>query len=272
VKSFRARSRSRTSYLLLCLLLQDAYLSHLIMNGITLVTAHGRWGSLDGITFARSPWNRFPRSSSPNSFVTSHIPVYTPIPSSEGTSGEGAKNTFLPPSCSRPNAIWFFGARTPHRIQVVSLPASASSNSNASALFTPSPVSRMRPLVELQLRAAESGVGTALVQCGLTYRRISSIVSEAGLEQLLTLSSDAIAESNLWVVWPLGVLGKRKRRRRVSLIDIFPDSNHFRQTNLLPPSISPRYLHLSPYTLTFFRMDLSLISHISCPPSTRFRR
>jgi hypothetical protein len=69
----------------------------------------------------------------------------------------------------------------------------------------------MRPLIKPQLRAAERGVGIVLAQCGLTFRKISSIVSEVGLEHLLTLPSDVIVELNLCGVWPLGVLGKQKR-------------------------------------------------------------
>ena len=58
-----------------------------------------------------------------NPSTTPYIPVYTPIPSSEDAGDDGAKNTFLPPSYSRLNAISFFGARTSHRIQVGCIPS-----------------------------------------------------------------------------------------------------------------------------------------------------
>jgi hypothetical protein len=57
--------------------------------------------------------------------------------------------------------------------------------------------SQRRPLVALRLYADQNGVGTALAQCGLTSRKISSTVSEVGLERLLTLSSEVIVELEL---------------------------------------------------------------------------
>ena len=57
--------------------------------------------------------------------------------------------------------------------------------------------SQRGPLVELDLHAPGSGVGTALAQCGVTSRKLSTSVSEAGLEQLLTLSSEVIVKLQL---------------------------------------------------------------------------
>jgi hypothetical protein len=68
-----------------------------------------------------------------------------------------------------------------------------------------------RLLTALRPHAAESGVGTALVQCGLTSCKIFSIVSDAGLERPLTLSSEVMVELELSGVWPLGVLEEQKR-------------------------------------------------------------
>jgi hypothetical protein len=71
--------------------------------------------------------------------------------------------------------------------------------------------SQMRQLAELHLHAAGSGVGTALAQCGLTSRKLSLVVSEPGLEQLLTLSSEVVVELGLSGAWPLMAVGKQKR-------------------------------------------------------------
>jgi hypothetical protein len=60
--------------------------------------------------------------------------------------------------------------------------------------------SQRRPLVELQVHVAASGVGTALAQCGLTSRKLALIVLDAGVEQLLTLSSEVIMEFQLYGV------------------------------------------------------------------------
>ena len=59
------------------------------------------------------------------------------------------------------------------------------------------PAPQRRPLVVLRLHADQNGVGAALAQCGLTSRKISTTVSEAGLERLLTLSSEVIVELEL---------------------------------------------------------------------------
>jgi hypothetical protein len=122
---------------------------------------------------------------------TSHIPAYTSIPSLD-VSGEGAKNTLSPPHSRQiPEArtdrlmllspqctvvtITVFGSLPPELVAIFFL-IEQGPEYPLSAL---PPVLRMRPLVELQLRAAESGVGTALAQCGGTSRKTSSIVSEA---------------------------------------------------------------------------------------------
>jgi hypothetical protein len=76
---------------------------------------------------------------------------------------------------------------------------------------TPLPAPQRRPLVALLLHADQNGVGTALAQCGFTSRKISSTVSEPGLERLLTLSSEVIVELELSGVWPLGALEDQKR-------------------------------------------------------------
>jgi len=54
-----------------------------------------------------------------------------------------------------------------------------------------------RPLVSLEIYGVESGVGVALAQCGLTSRKLSLTVYDAGLEQLLTLSSEVVVELEL---------------------------------------------------------------------------
>jgi hypothetical protein len=68
-----------------------------------------------------------------------------------------------------------------------------------------------RPLVSLRLHAAKGGVGTALAQCGLASRKLSLIASDAGVEQLLTLSSEVIIDLELYGVWPLVTLNEQKR-------------------------------------------------------------
>jgi hypothetical protein len=55
-----------------------------------------------------------------------------------------------------------------------------------------------RQLVELKLYGTASGVGIALAECGFTSRKLSTSVSGAGLEQLLTLSSEVIVELQLY--------------------------------------------------------------------------
>ena len=95
------------------------------------------------------------------------------------------------------------------------------------------------PLVELQLHAARSGVGTTLAQCGLTSRKLSLIASDAGLEQLLTLSSEIVVELRLHDVWHSETLGEQERYSRVSQIKNLPV--HVKQSNLLPPFPFPRY-------------------------------
>ena len=68
-----------------------------------------------------------------------------------------------------------------------------------------------RPLVSLRLHAARGGVGTALAQCGLASRKLSLIASDAGVEQLLTLSSEVTTDLELYGVWPLVTLKEQKR-------------------------------------------------------------
>jgi hypothetical protein len=67
------------------------------------------------------------------------------------------------------------------------------------------------PLVSLRLHAAKGGIGIALAQCGLTSRKLSLIASDAGVEQLLTLSSEVIIDLELYGVWPLVTLKEQKR-------------------------------------------------------------
>jgi hypothetical protein len=98
--------------------------------------------------------------------------------------------------------------------------------------------SERRPLAELQLHAAGSGVGITLAQCGLTSRKLSLIASDAGLERLLTLSSEIIVELRLHGVWPSETIREQERYSHVSQIRILPI--HFRQSNLLPPFLFPR--------------------------------
>ena len=63
-----------------------------------------------------------------------------------------------------------------------------------------------RPLVSLVLCGVEDRVGFAPAQCGLTSRKVSLAVCDAGLEQLLTLSSEVMVELALFGVWPLETL------------------------------------------------------------------
>jgi len=62
-----------------------------------------------------------------------------------------------------------------------------------------------RPLVSSWLDGVESGAGIALGQCGLRSRKLSLTVYDAGLEQLLTLSSEVIVELNLRGAWSLWI-------------------------------------------------------------------
>ena len=61
------------------------------------------------------------------------------------------------------------------------------------------------PLVSLEISGIEGGVGISLAQCGLTSRKLSLTVYEAGLEQLLTLSSEVIVELELSGAWSLEI-------------------------------------------------------------------
>jgi hypothetical protein len=92
-----------------------------------------------------------------------------------------------------------------------------------------------RPLTALRPHAVESGVGTVLAQCGLTSCKIFSIVSEAGLERLLTLSSEVIIELELSGV-ALG--GSREAEARLtSLVDQYPSQPRTLQANGSPPAV-----------------------------------
>ena len=64
-------------------------------------------------------------------------------------------------------------------------------------------VSQRRPLASLVLMEIPGEVGIALAQCGLTSRKLSLTVYDAGLEQLLTLSSEVIVELKLSGAWSL---------------------------------------------------------------------
>jgi len=61
------------------------------------------------------------------------------------------------------------------------------------------------PLVSLWLDDVENGAGISLAQCGLTSRQLSLTVYDAGLEALLTLSSEVIVELSLTGAWFLEI-------------------------------------------------------------------
>jgi len=82
-----------------------------------------------------------------------------------------------------------------------------------------------RPLVALELYGVENGVGAALAQCGLTSRKLSLTVHDAGLEQLLTLSSEVIVELELSGAWS-SETPRQKWYLSVSQINILPQTNH----------------------------------------------
>ena len=67
------------------------------------------------------------------------------------------------------------------------------------------------PLVSLRLHADKSGIGIALAQCGLTSRKLSLIASDDGVEQLISLSSEVIADLELYGMWPLVTLRKQRQ-------------------------------------------------------------
>jgi len=68
--------------------------------------------------------------------------------------------------------------------------------------FAVSPcASQRRPLVSIALCGVGDGVGSALAQRGLTARELSLAVCDAGLEQLLTLSSEVVVELELFGAW-----------------------------------------------------------------------
>ena len=65
--------------------------------------------------------------------------------------------------------------------------------------------------MSLQLVTPETGVGTALTQCGLALLKLSLFVYDTGLEQLLTLPSEVIVEPRLFGAWSLGRLWEQKQ-------------------------------------------------------------
>jgi hypothetical protein len=71
-------------------------------------------------------------------------------------------------------------------------------------------VPQRRPFVELQLYTDGSEIGTPLAQCGLTTRKLCMTVLDAGLGQLLTISSEVIVELGLRGVCLLEMLREQK--------------------------------------------------------------
>lgn len=71
--------------------------------------------------------------------------------------------------------------------------------------------SQRRPLESLGLFEIRGEVGIALARYGLTSRKLSLNVRDAGLEQLLTVSSEVIVELELSGTWPLETLRRQKQ-------------------------------------------------------------
>ena len=68
-----------------------------------------------------------------------------------------------------------------------------------------------RPLASLRLYAPTCGIGPAMARCGLKSYRLSLCLSDAGLVQILTLSSRVVVELELYGMWSSRSIREQKR-------------------------------------------------------------